>query len=322
MVHLLETLRRLAEQEVTLLVSGETGTGKDRLAELVHRWSARREGPLVHVHCPSLSESLIEDELFGHEKGAFTGADSRRMGPFEYAAGGTVVLDEVGGLSLDGQVALLRVIESREVLPLGAHRPLPIDVRLVATTSRDLAAEVEAGRFRSDLYFRLNVAQLSVPPLRLRRQALPELVEAFVRRFNASAARPVTGVAPEVLDRLYEHDWPGNVRELENVLSRALILAEGGELGAEHVDLESGPSAPSAASGEGLNPRQEALLVGLEEGGWITSPEHARAHGVSERTALRDLLDLAERGWLVREGQRRGTRFRRSKRRSRAGSVQ
>ncbi|HVS19662.1 MAG TPA: sigma 54-interacting transcriptional regulator, partial [Planctomycetota bacterium] len=322
MVGLLESLRRLAEQELTLLVSGETGSGKDRLAELVHRWSPRREGPLVHVHCPSLSASLIEDELFGHEKGAFTGADSRRMGPFEYASGGTVVLDEVGGLSLDGQVALLRVIESREVLPLGASRPVPIDVRLVATTSRDLAAEVEAGRFRSDLYFRLHVAQLSVPPLRLRRQALPELVEALVRRFNASADRPVTGVAPEVLDRLYEHSWPGNVRELENVLARALILAEGGELGPEHIDLESGYLPPDEVAGEGLNARQEALLEGLDEAGWITSPEHARVQGVSERTALRDLLDLVDRGWLVREGQRRGTRFRRVRGHSRAGIVQ
>jgi DNA-binding NtrC family response regulator/HAMP domain-containing protein len=321
MLALLETLRRLAEQEVTLLIGGETGTGKDRLAELVHRWSPRREGPLVHVHCPSLTAALIEDELFGHEKGAFTGADSRRMGPFEYAAGGTVVLDEVGGLSLDGQVALLRVLESREVLPLGAHKPVPIDVRIVATTSRDLAAEVEAGRFRGDLYFRLNVAQLSVPPLRLRRQALPELVEAFVRRFNASADRPVTGVAPEVLDRLYEHGWPGNVRELENVLSRALILAEGGELGPEHIDLESSPSVATGADEAGLHPRQAALLETLEEGGWTTSPDHARRHSISERTALRDLLDLVERGWLVREGQRRGTRFRRSARRFRVGLV-
>jgi DNA-binding NtrC family response regulator/HAMP domain-containing protein len=322
MLVLLESLRRLAEQEVTLLIGGETGTGKDRLAELVHRWSPRRDGPLVHIHCPSLAAALIEDELFGHEKGAFTGADSRRMGPFEYAAGGTVVLDEVGGLSLDGQVALLRVLESREVLPLGAQRPVPIDVRLVATTSRDLAAEVEAGRFRGDLYFRLNVAQLSVPPLRLRRQALPELVEAFVRRFNASADLPVTGVAPEVLDRLYEHDWPGNVRELENVLSRALILAGGNELGPEHIDLESASLAPVLGDPAGLNPRQEALLDALDERGWTTSPEHARRHGISERTALRDLLDLVERGWLVREGQRRGTRFRRTARRLRAGSVQ
>jgi DNA-binding NtrC family response regulator len=312
MLVLLDTLRRLAEQEVTLLISGETGTGKDRLAELVHQWSPRRTGPLVHIHCPSLSAALIEDELFGHEKGAFTGANSRRMGPFEYAAGGTVVLDEVGGLSLDGQVALLRVLESREVLPLGAHKPLPIDVRVVATTSRDLAADVDAGRFRGDLYFRLNVAQLSVPPLRLRRQALPELVAAFLRRYNASADRPVTGVAPEVLDRLYDHAWPGNVRELENVLSRALILAEGTELSGEHLDLESGIGlGGEGTTGGGLNPRQEQVLADLEIDGWTTSADHAQRHRVSGRTALRDLLELAERGWLIREGQRRGTRFRR-----------
>jgi len=322
MVQLLETVRRLAQQEVTLLVTGETGSGKDRLAELIHRWSPRSRGPLVHIHCPSLSPTLIEDELFGHEKGAFTGAQSRRMGPFEYASGGTVVLDEVGGLSPDGQVALLRVLETKEVQPLGAQRPVPIQVRIVATSSRDLAAEVEAGRFRSDLYFRLNVAQVLIPPLRHRRQALPELVQAFVRRFNTSADRPVTGVDPKVLDQLYEHDWPGNVRELENVLARGLILAEGTELRPEHLDLEGGmevaAAQASAADPAGLNPRQEQLLAELQPGQQVSSSEHAARHGVSGRTALRDLLELVERGWLVREGERRGTRFKRLSRRAKA----
>ncbi len=313
MVQLLETLRRLAVQQVTLLITGETGAGKDRLAELVHRWSPRRAGPLVHIHCPSLLEALIEDELFGHEKGAFTGAHARRMGPFEYASGGTVVLDEVAGLPAEGQVALLRLLESREVQPLGAQHPLPIDVRLIATTARDLATEVEQGRFRSDLYFRLNVAQISVPPLRLRRQALPELVQAFIQRFNASAARPVIGVDPKVLDLFFEHPWPGNVRELENVLARGLILAEGTELRPEHIELSvAAASTTPGPRAEGLNERQVRLLERLPLGGIISSAEVAEREGVSGRTALRDLLDLAERGWLVREGERRGTRFRRA----------
>jgi transcriptional regulator with GAF, ATPase, and Fis domain len=307
MLELLDTVRRVAEQEVTVLIVGETGVGKDRIAQLVHRWSPRQAGPLVHIHCPSLSSALIEDELFGHEAGAFTGAVGRRMGPFEYAAGGTVVLDEVGGLSQEGQVALLRLIETREVQPLGATRAVPLNVRILATTSSDLASEVDRGRFRGDLYFRLNVAQLAVPPLRLRRQDLTELVAAFVRRFNASADRPVTGVAPEVLDLFFDHDWPGNLRELENVLSRGLILAGGGELRPEHVVLE--PAVWSGEAGPPLNERQIRLLESLPGGGKIGSSEHAVRHEVSARTALRDLLELADGGWLTREGQKRGTRF-------------
>jgi DNA-binding NtrC family response regulator len=315
MVQLLDTVRRIAQEQITVLVTGETGVGKDRIAELIHQWSPRAGGPLVHIHCPSLSNALIEDELFGHEKGAFTGAHTRRTGPFEFAAGGTVVLDEIGGLSQAGQVALLRLLESREVLPLGATRPVPIDVRLIATSSRDPASEVEAGRLRRDLYFRLNVAQVGVPPLRLRRQAIPELVEAFLRRYNASAARPVTGVSPKVMDVLFDHDWPGNVRELENVVTRALVLAEGGELTPDHIDLEPSRSDAGGPTGSiALTNRQEQLLEWLSPGDRISSSEYAQRAEISGRTALRDLLDLTELGFLVREGQRRGTRFRRTQR--------
>ena len=309
-LELLESLKRIASQEVTVLLTGETGTGKDRLAELCHRWSPRAAGPLVHVHCPSLTDDLIEDELFGHEVGAFTGADAPRPSPFEFAAGGTVVLDEVGGLSPAGQVALLRVLENREVLPLGSSRARPIDVRIVATTSLDLAAEVEAGRFRRDLYFRLNAAHLTVPPLRLRRKALPELVARALRRFNSSADRPVTGVAPPVLDAFFEHAWPGNLRELENVIARGLALAEGGELQLGHLAF-----APlGGAQATFVSSRQAQALRELAAGGLITSAEYADLARVSARTALRDLQDLVDLGLLEREGAKRGTRFRRTPR--------
>jgi len=318
MLQLLDTVRRLAEQDLTVLVTGETGVGKERIAQLLHRWSRRAGGPLVHVHCPSLSATLVEDELLGHEKGAFTGALSRRRGPFEIAAGGTVVLDEIAGLSPAGQVALLRVLENREVAPLGAVHPIPIDVRVVVTSSLDLAAAVAQGRLRSDLYFRLNVAQIVVPPLRQRRADVPELVSAFLKRFNASADRPISGVDPLLLDQLGAHEWPGNVRELENAISGACVLAAGGELTREHVNLRE--SGTLGVTPEGLNERQERLIAGLSDGDRVGSAQFAEQEGISARTALRDLLDLVDRGLLVREGSRRGTRFRRVAARLQAGS--
>ncbi len=325
MLQLLETVRRLAEQDLTVLVTGETGVGKDRIAQLLHRWSPRAAGPLVHVHCPSLSSTLIEDELLGHERGAFTGALTRRRGPFELAAGGTIVLDEIAGLAPAGQVALLRLLETREVLPLGAARAVPIDVRVVATSSVDLARAVESGQLRSDLYFRLNVAQIAVPPLRMRRADVSELIAAFVRRYNTSAARPVSGVDARLFDQLADHPWPGNVRELENLVAGACVLAAGEELGPEHLDLTVSTAPADAPSAEqqgavGINERQERLLASLSSGERVGSAEFAEREGISSRTALRDLLDLVERGLLEREGSRRGTRFRRPQGRSAAGS--
>jgi len=318
MIQLLDTLRLIAGQDFSVLIGGETGVGKDRVAELVHRWSPRSNGPLVHVHCPSLSASLIEDELFGHVKGAFTGAHSRRVGPFEYAVGGTVVLDEIGGLPAAGQVALLRLLESKEVQPLGSSSTIRIDVRIVATTSVDLAHEVEAGRFRQDLYYRLNVAHVTVPPLRQRRAAIPKLVEAYVRRFNERANRPVTGIDPKVFDALHDHSWPGNLRELENVLARSCLLAQGGELGPEYLALvavePSGPVSYEDLTGGSLSERAARLLERLGPGDRTSSAEFAEVEGISARTALRDLQWLVEQGYLNQEGSRRGARFRRTSR--------
>jgi DNA-binding NtrC family response regulator/HAMP domain-containing protein/GGDEF domain-containing protein len=314
-VELLATVRRLAQRDVTVWIRGETGVGKSTLAELVHRLSPRRQAPLVNLHCPSLSESLIEDELFGHEKGAFTGAIARRQSPFEYARGGTVVLDEVAGLPAAGQAALLRILEQGEVRPLGSTRSIAVDVRVVATSTVNLATAVEQGTFRRDLYFRLAVAQVEVPPLRQRRQALPALIESHLRRFNASAALPVTGVAAEAMDLLFEHPWPGNLRELENTLQRGFTMAAGGILSLEHLRLDTTtptrpvPRAEPGLAQLGLTDRQQRLLAKLRAGEVVSSTVYAEEASVSPRTALRDLQELVAMGYLERHGSKRGTRF-------------
>lgn len=332
-LELLSTAAKLAGQDVSVLVSGETGTGKDRLAELIHAWSPRAGGPILKLPCATLPPTLVEDELFGHEVGAFTGAVDRRRGPFELAQGGTLVLDEVAELAPEAQVALLRVLETREVQPLGSTQSIPVDVRVVATTSTDLARAVEEGRFRGDLYFRLNVAQLLVPPLRLRRAALPKLVRTILERFGGAIEGEELDT--ELLDRLYEHPWPGNLRELENVIRRALVLDPEGVLRAEHLDLSGAPSksgagvAPGgttagaqARSGSGNSPasddpptrRQLEILGDLDPGNELTTSSVSARLGVSSRTALRDLKVLVRMGYLVQNGQKRGTRFRRTER--------
>lgn len=323
-LELLSTASKLAGQDVTVLVSGETGVGKDRIADLIHAWSPRATGPIIKLPCATLPPTLVEDELFGHEIGAFTGAVDRRRGPFELAQGGTLILDEVAELAPEAQVALLRVLETREVQPLGSTQVIPVDVRVVATTSTDLARAVEEGRFRGDLYFRLNVAQLLVPPLRLRRAALPKLVQSILARFGGGVEGE--DLDPELLDRLYEHPWPGNLRELENVLRRALVLAPDGVLRAEHLDLGgsppkgspadpgSGSGAPGDAGSQAERPtrRQVEILELLTPGEELTSTSVAGRLGVSARTALRDLRVLTQLGYLVQNGQKRGTRFQRT----------
>ncbi len=218
---------RLAPSDVNILLGGETGTGKDLLARAIHQQSPRGKGPLIVVDCGSVSSSLIESELFGHEKGAFTGAISQRAGAFELAHGGTVFLDEVGELPLDLQPKLLRVLESRAFRRLGGTKEIRVDIRIVAASKRNLRAEVERGKFREDLFFRLSVVQLDLPPLRERREDIPLLSKHLLDKIDekARAGTPVLGLNREVLDVLSSHDWPGNVRELRNVIERAVYLS-------------------------------------------------------------------------------------------------
>jgi len=221
---------QVARTDTTVLVRGESGTGKELVVNAVHENSARAGGPLVKINCASIPESLLESELFGHEKGAFTSAAARRVGRFEHASGGTLFLDEVGELSPALQAKLLRALQERTIERLGSNTPIPIDIRMVAATARDLEKEVVEGRFREDLYYRLNVLTIALPPLRDRKQDIPTLVQYFLRR-----AREPVSITPDALAGWCAYDWPGNIRELENVIERAIVLAHDGIITAQEI---------------------------------------------------------------------------------------
>lgn len=225
MTRLLDTLTQVAPAEATVLVTGESGTGKEMIAGLIHANSLRKDGPFVKINCAALTETLLESELFGHEKGAFTGADRRREGRFRQADGGTLFLDEVSEMSLGMQVKLLRVLQERELTRVGGEDVIKVDVRLIAATNRDLKKEIAAGRFREDLFYRLNVIALHVPPLRERLEDIPLLAQHFLEHFSEKNHKPIKGFTPQAMDRLLKYAWPGNVRELMNAIERAVVLA-------------------------------------------------------------------------------------------------
>ena len=237
---------RVAPSEATVLIRGESGTGKELVADALHVHSLRDRGPLIKVNCAAIPENLLEAELFGHEKGAFTGAHQQHLGRFEQASGGTIFLDEVGELSAGTQAKLLRVLQERTVERLGGRQTLTVDVRVITATGRNLEEAVVAGQFREDLYYRLNVVSLNLPPLRERKQDIPELVEHLLRKHEARLGVVSPGLSRDALDLLLDYDWPGNVRQLENVLQRALVLGRGRALTREFIHLES----PQSAAGD------------------------------------------------------------------------
>jgi len=245
-----ELLRRAAGTDISVLLLGETGVGKEVLAEAVHRHSGRSRAPFLKLNCAALTDTLLESELFGHERGAFTGAHAAKVGLLESTEGGTVFLDEIGEMSLGTQAKLLRVLEERAVIRVGATRPRKIDVRFVTATNRDLAQRVQAGQFRSDLYYRISGLVVRIPPLRQRRVEIEPLAVFFLKTFALRAGQPEPRLTPAAIGRLLAHDWPGNVRELRNVMERAILLATQGVVEPDHVLLETSPASDDLLDAE------------------------------------------------------------------------
>jgi DNA-binding NtrC family response regulator len=245
MAEIFELVREVASQRSTVLVQGESGTGKELVARAIHFSGERGERPFVAVSCAALAETLLESELFGHEKGSFTGAVAQKKGKFELADGGTLFLDEIGDISPKLQVDLLRVLQERRFFRVGGTAEIAVDVRVIAATHHDLAADVREGRFRDDLYYRLNVINIRLPPLRERREDVPLLAQEFLDRLAHELGREVSGISEEALRVLMDHEWPGNVRELENAVERALVTCKAGVLGAEDIAFLSRPAAPA-----------------------------------------------------------------------------
>ncbi len=279
----LRQIELVADTDATVLITGESGTGKELVARAIHERSRRHDAPLVRVNCASIPESLFESELFGYVKGAFTGALNDRTGRFEAAQGGTLMLDEIGEVPLAMQPKLLHVLQEKELERVGETRARKIDVRIIAATNRDLAAEVEAGRFRGDLFYRLNVFPIENPPLRARREDIPLLAEHFIQASASRLHREPPSLTEAALGQLMARDWPGNIRELENVIERALILARDGQLRFEPGPTASTPQPPSTSSALPLLSRagiekhqRDAILAALERtGGRVSGPRGA-----------------------------------------------
>jgi len=279
----LEQIELVADTDATVLITGETGTGKELVARAIHERSPRRKAPLVRVNCAAIPESLFESELFGHVRGAFTGALNDRAGRFESAQGGTLLLDEIGEVPLAMQPKLLRVLQEKEFERVGETRPRKIDVRIVAATNCDLAAEVEAGRFRSDLFYRLNVFPIESPPLRERREDIPLLAEHFIQACARRLRRQPPRLSEPALRQLMARDWPGNIRQLENVIERAMILARDGQLRFEPGLAAAAPRPPSMSSAlpslsrAAMEKHQRDVIVAALErsGGRVSGPRGA-----------------------------------------------
>ncbi len=297
MRNLLDTAARIAQSSAPVLIQGDSGTGKELLAREIHLRSTRREKPFVAINCAAIPESLLESELFGHERGAFTGAVARRLGKFQMAHQGTLLLDEVSETSLQLQAKLLRALQEGELDPVGRDRPVRVDVRIVATTNRSLREELQAGRFRQDLFFRLNVLSLHLPPLCERVQDIPLLAQHFLAKHRSACGSVVHGISDAALECLAGYPWPGNVRELESCIQRALLLCPERILQPSHLQLDPGlvPTAPSVGTRSEMERR--LILSTLERMGGNRT-RAAEALGVSVRTIRNRLRQYREEAGL------------------------
>jgi two-component system, NtrC family, response regulator len=294
-----DVVRRAAPTKATVLVLGESGTGKELIAQALHELSPRNRDAFVKVSCAALSETLLESELFGHERGSFTGALGRKEGRFELANGGTLFLDEIGEISPTVQVKLLRALQTREFERVGGTQTIKVDVRVVAATNRDLLGEVKAGRFREDLFYRLNVVAVTLPPMRKRKADIPALVTHFIDKYGKSYGKKIEGLAPGTLNAMLSHDWPGNVRELENAIERAVVLCKGSQLTADDLPATLRGPRPTGGDVSGLIPgaslseiEREAILRTLEIVGGSTT-RAAEMLGISVRKIQYRLKDYA-----------------------------
>jgi two-component system response regulator AtoC len=293
----MDVARKVARHPSTVLITGESGTGKELIARLIHQSSPRADHAFVAVNCGAIPDTLLESELFGHVRGSFTGASTDKPGLFEEAENGTLFLDEIGELPLPLQVKLLRVLQEGEVRRVGANSSLKVDVRVVAATNRDLAADASAGRFREDLYYRVNVVGVRLPPLRERREDIPELAHHFVRRHGARLGFQTASIDAAGMRLLAEHSWPGNVRELENVIERALVLSGGEPIGVEHLtDLVHRPRRPAEASSAEGDLSVKRRTEELERRLIRRALERTRGN----RTRAARLLDLSHRALLYK----------------------
>ena len=287
MQRVFEIVDQVAPSRATVLITGESGTGKELVANAVHQRSPRATGPFIKLHCAALAESLLESELFGHEKGSFTGAAARKDGRFSLADGGTLFLDEIGEISPSLQVKLLRFLQEHEFERVGGTQTIHVNVRVIAATNRDLREEVARGRFREDLFYRLNVVNIETPPLRDRRSDIPAIAKFFIDRYAKLNEKPVDAISPQALELLVGYDWPGNVRELENAIERAVVLANGTELEAKHlppqvrpISTSGMPVIPGATMAE---IERYAIIETLKIAGGSTS-KAAEILGISPRT--------------------------------------
>ena len=297
MVKLLETVAQVAPSEATVLITGESGTGKEMVAGAIHFNSSRKNGPFVKINCAAITETLLESELFGHEKGAFTGAYKRKEGRFHQAHKGSLFLDEISEMSLGMQVKLLRVLQEREITRVGGEEVIKVDVRIIAATNKDLFEEIKSGRFREDLYYRLNVVTLNMPPLRDRKEDIPLLAQHFLTIFSETNNKIIKGFTPQAMDRMLKYDWPGNVRELMNAVERGVVLSTGDYLNEEGLPLIlrdmplTGEILPSndIPSDMPLNEVEKATILKTLEVTGGNKSETARRLGITRKTLHKKL---------------------------------